>query len=78
MDVRKEWGAVYAGDVSGAWGHVDEAQDLWTGHGGPWGAAQHVAWAWCIWGHGMGVEMNLEAIKPQAWAWFIEGCNVGC
>ena len=24
-------------DVSGAWGHVDEAQDVWAGCGGSWG-----------------------------------------
>jgi hypothetical protein len=24
-------------DVSGAWGHVDEARDMWAGCGGSWG-----------------------------------------
>ena len=24
-------------DMSGAWGHVDQAQDVWAGHGGLWG-----------------------------------------
>ena len=34
VDMGKEWGAARAGDVSGALGHVDEAQDVWAGHKG--------------------------------------------
>ena len=34
VDVGKEQGAACAGDMSGALGHVNEAQDIWAGHGG--------------------------------------------
>ena len=34
VDVGKKWGTVCAGDVSGALGHVDEAQDVWAGRKG--------------------------------------------
>ena len=78
VDMGKEQGAARAGDVSGALGHINEAWDIWAGHGGSWGAIQHVAWAWHAWGHGGGVEMSLEAVKCQAWAQFTQGCDAGC
>ena len=34
VDVGKEWGTACAGDVSGALGHIDEAQDVWAGRKG--------------------------------------------
>ena len=34
VDMGKEWGTAHAGDMSGAWGHVDEAQDMWAALGG--------------------------------------------
>ena len=37
VDMGKKRGAAHAGDVSGAWGHIDEAQDVWAGLGGLWG-----------------------------------------
>ena len=37
VDMGKEQGAAHAGDMSGAWGYVDEAQDVWAGLGGLWG-----------------------------------------
>ena len=73
VDMGKEWGAVHARDVSGAWGHVDEAQNVWAGLGGSWAAVQHVAWAWHAGVHGTSVEMSLEAVKCQAWARFTQG-----
>ena len=43
----KEWGMAHAGDVSGSWGHVDEAQDMWAALGGCGGPSS-------MWhGHGM-------------------------
>ena len=41
-----------SGHMSGAWGHVDEAKDMWAGRGGSWGAAQHGEWAERVQGNG--------------------------
>ena len=45
-DVGTVGDAARAGDMSGAWGHVDEARDVCAGRGGSWGAVQRGAWAW--------------------------------
>ena len=34
VDMGKERGMAHAGAVSGAWGHVDEPQDVWAGRKG--------------------------------------------
>ena len=43
-------------DVSGAWRHIDEAQDMWAGRGGSWGLSsmghEHGMCRGCEWGLG--------------------------
>ena len=78
-------------DMSGAWGHVDEAWDVWVGQHGAWAgqhgawagqhgawAGQHGAWAWCAQGHDVGVEMSLEPSSMRNGHGTCRGYGMGC
>ena len=68
VDMGKERGAAHAGDVSGAWGHIDEAQDVWAGLGGLWMGVMAHSWVGGLWvSRGLAVGGRRFCFEDDLW-----------